>query len=173
MSAAEQPELQSWIDRLAIQDLIYRYSDSVTRGDWDQNEAVFAADAAFEIIMPAPFGIAIEGARAIRDYISGGSGLLELLIQTASNPVVCLTGPERATATTTIHELVRGMPSGTTANDPDTPMNFEQYGVYYDEIVKIDGEWKFARRSFRSLYMESDGLDGETVAQRATLTHRP
>jgi len=31
-----------WIERLAIADLIYRYSDSVTRADWDQTEAVFA-----------------------------------------------------------------------------------------------------------------------------------
>ena len=37
-----------WIERLAIADLIYRYSDSVTRADWDQTEAVFAPDVVWE-----------------------------------------------------------------------------------------------------------------------------
>ena len=34
-------EIRKWLDRLAIQDLINRYSDAVTRADWDQCEAVF------------------------------------------------------------------------------------------------------------------------------------
>jgi hypothetical protein len=37
-------ELREWLDRLAIQDLIYRYSDAVTRADWQQCEAVFVPD---------------------------------------------------------------------------------------------------------------------------------
>jgi SnoaL-like domain len=40
-----EDELRGWLDRLAIQDLIYRYSDAVTRADWRQCEAVFAPDA--------------------------------------------------------------------------------------------------------------------------------
>ena len=31
-----EAELREWLDRLAIQDLIYRYSDAVTRADWHQ-----------------------------------------------------------------------------------------------------------------------------------------
>jgi hypothetical protein len=38
-------EWREWLDRPAIQDLIYRYSDAVTRADWVQCEAVFAPDA--------------------------------------------------------------------------------------------------------------------------------
>ncbi len=34
-------ESREWLDRLAIQDLINRYSDAVTRADWQQCEAVF------------------------------------------------------------------------------------------------------------------------------------
>ena len=41
-------ELRGWLDRLAIQDLIHRYSDAVTRADWGQCEAVFAAEAIWE-----------------------------------------------------------------------------------------------------------------------------
>ena len=46
--AQTEVELREWLDRLAIQDLIYRYSDAVTRADWQQCEAVFALDAIWE-----------------------------------------------------------------------------------------------------------------------------
>lgn len=38
-------EVRAWLDRLAIQDLIYRYSDAVTRADWKQAAALFASHA--------------------------------------------------------------------------------------------------------------------------------
>jgi SnoaL-like domain len=41
-------ETREWLDRLEIQDLIHRYSDGVTRADWQQCEAVFTPDATWE-----------------------------------------------------------------------------------------------------------------------------
>jgi hypothetical protein len=41
-------EVEGWIDHTAIQDLIYRYSDAVTRADWDQCEVLFAPEAVRE-----------------------------------------------------------------------------------------------------------------------------
>jgi hypothetical protein len=39
MALAEtEVELRAWLDRLAIQDLIYRHSDALTRADWKQAE---------------------------------------------------------------------------------------------------------------------------------------
>ena len=48
MSAVEGAELREWLDRSAIADLIHRYSDAVTRADWEQCEAVYAPDAMWE-----------------------------------------------------------------------------------------------------------------------------
>ena len=53
-----ETELREWLDRLAIQDLIYRYSDAVTRADWPQCEAVFAPDALWE---SPPLGLRYGG----------------------------------------------------------------------------------------------------------------
>jgi hypothetical protein len=39
MALAEETELRKWLDRLAIQEILYRYSDAVTRADWEQCEA--------------------------------------------------------------------------------------------------------------------------------------
>ena len=43
-----EDDVRGWLDRLAIPDLIHRYSDAVTRADWQQCEAVFAADVIWE-----------------------------------------------------------------------------------------------------------------------------
>ena len=41
-------DAHAWEDRDAIQQLIYRYSDAVTRADYEQMATVFAADAVWE-----------------------------------------------------------------------------------------------------------------------------
>jgi hypothetical protein len=39
---------REWLERLAIQDLIDRYSDAVTRAHWHQCETLFSSDAIWE-----------------------------------------------------------------------------------------------------------------------------
>jgi hypothetical protein len=36
----------------------------------------------------------------------------------------------------------------TSYGDEGCEVNFEQYGRYFDDITRIDGEWKFTRRVF-------------------------
>ena len=42
-------EVRGWLDGLAIQDLIYRHSDAVTRADWGQCETLYAPYAIWEL----------------------------------------------------------------------------------------------------------------------------
>jgi hypothetical protein len=168
MSAVDDLELRGWIDRQAIEDLIHRYSDAVTRADWDQHEAVFASDAILEVA--SLFDSKAEGARAIREQTSEGSSRLEFLIHTVDSSVIRLLGPDRAQATSTIHEMGRSPSPGHSGAEADTWLNWEQYGVYYDDVVKIDGEWKFAHRFCQPLYyVESNALMGQTIAARSAL----
>jgi hypothetical protein len=55
-------EVRAWLDRLAIQDLIYRHCDAVTLADWGQLEVLYAADAVWE--EPA-LGLRYESAAAL------------------------------------------------------------------------------------------------------------
>jgi hypothetical protein len=87
-----------------------------------------------------------------------GTSTSDLLIQTANSPVVTLTGPDQARATTTIHELVR-----------DADNNVDQYGVYFDDVARISGEWKFTHRLFALHYVASGCVNGDVSAARATL----
>ena len=105
MSMSEDREQEEWRDRQAIQSLIHRYSSSITRGDYDQTATVFAPDAVWEEVG----GDRHENAQEFMDALVEGSANLDVLIQTAHNPVVQLLGAGRAKATTTIHEIARGV----------------------------------------------------------------
>jgi hypothetical protein len=151
-------------DRDAIQQLIYRYSDAVTRADYEQMATVFAADAVWESPI---LGMHFETAREFIDFQSDGSTGLEVLIQTASNPVIDLVAGDRATATTNIREIIRG------ANSQDGPfgpagaeINVDQYGIYFDEVSKIDDIWRFTRRTFVPVLIAPHTIQGDIVTNR-------
>jgi hypothetical protein len=155
-----------WIERLAIADLIYRYSDSVTRADWDQAESVFAPDAIWE---SPSLGLRFEGARAFRDFLLQTTGN-DLLILTAQPPVIRLGGTGRARATTTVYELSRGEAHAhSTLGKAGTPRNHELYGIYYDHVAKFGGEWKFTHRLFVPVYVRTGCVTGEVLTPRFEL----
>ena len=104
MSVNDGAEVPAWLDRLAILDLIHRYSDAVTRADYEQMATVFTPDTLWESPV---LGLRFETPRAFIDFQIEGNDALEVLIQTPHSPVVDLVDAERATATTTIHEMIR------------------------------------------------------------------
>jgi hypothetical protein len=159
-------EVQSWIDRQAIADIIHRYSDATTRADWDQLESVFADDAVLEVA--SPFDFRAEGAANIRMAMSVGSDRVDFLIHRVDSIVVDLHGPEHAEATSTIHELGRGASPNPEDPTSDVWLDWFQYGVYYDDIVKVEGAWKFARRYCQPiLYVGEDAVPGEKIGDRS------
>jgi hypothetical protein len=167
MIAAElEPRLSDWLDRLAIQDLIYRYSDAVTRADWQQCEAVFAPD----VIWESPIlGMRYESRAAFLDILRATSPY-DLLIQTAHSPVVTLTGADRAHATTTIHEFARGASVADTAlGAAGEESNFDQYGIYFDDLAQISGEWRFTHRVFVPIYVTQGSVKGDLLGSRSGL----
>ena len=93
-----------------IQHLIYRYSDAVTPATMSTS-LPSARDAIWESPL---LGLAFATAQGFIDYLVEGSAALDVLVQTASNPVVELLSGERAQATTTILEFVR---AGNEANE--------------------------------------------------------
>jgi hypothetical protein len=61
--------------------------------------------------------------------------------------VIELLGDGRAKATTTIHEIVRGVATadGSVGAIGDE-INVDRYAIYHDELAKFGGEWKFTQR---------------------------
>ena len=162
-------ELRAWLDRQAVQDLIHRYSDSVTRGDYEHTAELFAPDAIWE----ETGGVRFDTAREFIDYLVEGSASAELLIQTPHSPVIEFMGVGRAEATTTIHEVVRGVASGRSAlGDAGVEINVDRYGIYHDELAKFGGEWKFKQRIFVPFFTSTNGVVGDVSGTRPFLRPR-
>ena len=158
--------MRQWIDKCAIQELIYRYTDSVNRADWDETIKLYAHDAVWE--SPA-LEMHFDSAEAFVENLRATTSS-ELLVQTASSPVISLRGEDRAQATTTIHEFVRGSTSTDSALGPKgSAINFEDYGIYYDEIARLDGDWKFTHRVFVPTYIAQGCVTGDVPTLRQNL----
>ena len=157
-------DARAWEDRNAIEQLIYCYSDAVTRADYVQMATVFADDAVWESPL---LGMHFETAREFIDFQADGSTALDVLIQTASNPVIDLLSGDRATATTNIREIIRGAASVDGPFGPaGTETNVDQYGIYFDEVSKFDAMWKFTRRTFVPVLIALGTIAGDIVTPR-------
>jgi ketosteroid isomerase-like protein len=144
------------LEKLAIQELIYRYTDALNREDWDAFEATFAPEGTWEIGAPAP--LRAEGAANVRAAISERVTPLELLNQIAMVPVVDVDG-DTATARVVIEEWARL---------PDV-FSMRLRGIYYDELRKVDGQWRFTSRLMRTVYVDHSPLEGRVLVTRDEL----
>ena len=150
----------------SLEDLIYRYSDAVTRADWDQCEATFAPDAIWESPV---LGLRYETARAFLDVLVQTT-TSDLLIQTPHAPVIRVLGPASAQATTTIREFVRSVGiADTPLGEAGSEQNFEQWGIYFDDIARLGDDWKFTRRLFVPMYIGPGVVTGQTMTPRSDL----
>lgn len=147
-----------WVEKLAIGEVVQRYSDAVSRNLWDVVEETFAADCVLDLV--APFPMRVEGRRAIRDALEDRCQDLDVLFQTSVGSVIELSGHDEATATTLVNELAHQ--SGT--------FSMEMRGIYYDRLRKEDGEWRFSHRRFQGVYTDRTPLPGRTLIPRAELT---
>ncbi|WP_338864499.1 nuclear transport factor 2 family protein [Myxococcus stipitatus] len=133
------------IEHLAVRSLIERFSDAANHADWKATEEMFTEDAVWEVQAPPPMGWTFEGREAIRQGMTGNVGRVELRVQTVSPTVIHVQGPNRATARSTLDEVLRFK---------DTGKDVRIVGTYADQLVKQGGQWKFARRTFIPRYDE-------------------
>src|SRR6201997_1085072 len=150
-------ETREWLDRLEIQGLIHRYSDGVTRADWQQCEAVFTPDALLE---SSALGIRCEDRASFMEILRATTSY-DLLIQTAHSSVITLIDAHHARSTTTIHELIR--------EAAGAENNLEQYGIYFDDLARVDGKWKFTHRVFLPIYVGRGCVTGDLLTPRSAL----
>src|SRR5262245_12463466 len=154
MAASDEAEL---VERLAIRDVVQRYSDAVSRNLWDVVESTFTTDCVLDLV--APFPMLVEGGRAIRDALEDRCKDLDALFQTSTGTVIELTGNDEATATTLVTELAHQ--SGA--------FSMEMRGIYYDHLRKEDGAWRFSRRRFQGVYSDRTPLTGRVLISRDEL----
>lgn len=116
-------------DRLEILDLAARYSHATDHGDGKALADTFTEDGVFE-----GAGEPRQGRAAHEAATNGLAASGMVLRHFVSNPVIEGDGDQ---ATMKLYVEVKNLA------DPATPM---LVGCYYDDLRRVDGRWKFARR---------------------------
>ena len=125
-------------EHIAIQNVISRYSNAVTRRDWKAIADTFAPDATWEVI-GGPHPMKFTAAQ-VGPGLKGAIEMTSSLIQLITPSAIEIDG--KASAHCNIHEFGEML---------DRKSHFEASGTYDDMLKKVDGEWRFASRLCRVL----------------------
>jgi len=156
-----------WIEMFKIQQLLYRYFDAVNRADLVAMRALYADDAVWEIPL---MGMRCDSGDAYIELFRESTATAEFMIMTPHCPVIDLLGTDAARARTTAHELTRGTASEDGAlGEKGAVVTYQNFGIYYDEIARIGGEWRFRHRTYVPIYMDLAPVTGSVATERASI----
>ncbi|SET39735.1 conserved hypothetical protein [Myxococcus fulvus] len=148
-TSPDTSNVEAWpVEHLAVRSLIERFADAANHQDWKTTESLFTEDAVWEVKAAPPMGWTFEGRDAIREGMTSNTARVELRVQSVTPIVVHVQGPERATARSTLDEVLRIKQTG---------KYLRVVGTYSDQFVKQDGQWRFSRRTFEFRYEEELG----------------
>lgn len=128
-------------DRLAVRELVERWSDGTNNRDWAALEELFTDDAVWDVGEPLNF--TAQGGRQIVALLREKMRPSKYVVQMPHAIIVQVKGHE-ATARSTIHEVCRF------ADDT----GLEMMGTYFDELVKEPRGWRFRRRNYRCTWLD-------------------
>lgn len=150
------PELQELADRLAIRELIERYTVCVTQRDWETMGACFHAESRWRT--SPPFGHDFKTRQGIQEGISKAVSSSDFLVQMTHGVVIDELTADRAQARVVLNEIGRRSRAKTA---------LFLLGVYHDTITKIDGVWGFKERYFQAHYVDTSWIPGDVVVDYA------
>jgi hypothetical protein len=140
-------------DELAIRALAYAFADAVNRRDASTFELLWDENGVWEI--GAPLHSITNGAHNIGTHMIELAEPLEFFVQLVHSGIVAIDG-DQATARWSIQETGRSHTNG--------PYN--AFASYEDVLVKREGAWRFARRSFRYVWLDlKSPIGGEVIGQ--------
>lgn len=147
-------DIQEMFDRLAIRELVDRYSVAVTRRDWDAVADCFHEDARWR----ASVGYDFQGRETVRAGIRQVVERMEFLVQMTHACVVDELTADRARATSVLNEFGRR---------PNGQGGVFVLGVYTDTVTKAQGRWVFEERDFQVHYIDTAALPGRQMIDYA------
>jgi ketosteroid isomerase-like protein len=142
-------------DELAIRALAYAFTDAVNRRDATAFESLWDDDGVWEI--GAPLHSIANGAANIAAHMIELAEPLEFFVQQVHSGGVAIDG-DQASARWSVQETGR-----TRNNGP-----YNNHAFYEDEIVKRYGAWRFARRSYRYVWLDLKSPIGGNVIGQAS-----
>lgn len=135
--------LQDLLDLHAIQRLKHAYLRCLDQKDWDTLATLFTDDA------HATYGGGakeLDGREAIMAFLTESMGSQGMLTShRGSQPEIDLVGPDEATGTWALEDVVIHQDFGVTIHGAS---------FYEDVYRRVDGEWRIARTGYRRTYEE-------------------
>lgn len=135
--------LQDLLDIHAIERLKHRYLRCLDQKKWDELRTCFVIDA------HASYGggaKVLDGVDAIMEFLVESMGSTGMLTShRCTQPEIDLLGPEEATGTWALEDVVIHQDFGVTIHGAS---------FYEDRYVKVDGDWKIAATGYQRTYEE-------------------
>ena len=132
------------LDYVAICRLQAAYADAVTRRAWSELDELFLEDAPISVDTVTSAPIELVGASGIGGFIAGAIERFEFFELVVLNVHVIAGADDADTARSRSFtcELRQDVASGHWTN---------AFGVYHDDLRRVDGRWWYARRRYQSL----------------------
>jgi len=134
---------QDDLDYVGISRLHAAYADTVTRRAWPDLEALFLPDAPVRVDTVTGDPIQAVGASGIGGFIAGAIERFEFFELVILNVhVLPGDGDDDRRSRAFTCELRQERDSGHWSN---------AFGVYHDDVRRVDGRWHYARRRYQSI----------------------
>ncbi|MEI9965419.1 MAG: nuclear transport factor 2 family protein [Caulobacteraceae bacterium] len=150
-------------DRAEIEDLMARYMFAIDYHDWDAYVATFTEDAELEFARGTSKGRAAireaitSFAKVIGQFYHTEDGQTAKLRHVLLQSVIRVEG-ERAWTRALWVEMANHGPGDT--------MKMGTYGIYEDELKKVDGRWLFSKRRILNEFLKGrESGPGNPVAE--------
>jgi len=133
------------LDYLSICRLHAAYADAVSRRAWTDLDDLFLPDAGIRVDTVTSGALEFVGAAGIGNFIAGAVERFEFFELVILNVHVVEAGDtdaDSARSRSFTCELRQEQSSGHWTN---------AFGVYHDELRRVDGRWRYARRRYQSL----------------------
>ena len=147
MPTVEQ-RLQRLEDDAAIRDLSARFADTAVRADYAGFAALWAPNAT--LVINEPVYTSATGTEAILALLRKLYAGRDFFVEFVHSGVVDLQ-ENHATGRWIIWEVAKG----------PGEVYYNTYGVFTDEMEKVDGQWLFTRRSYEYLYLDTTPFAGD------------
>ena len=146
-------------DEAAIVALANRYTDAVNARDWERYRSCWTDDGVWDL--GAPVNQTKSGIDDILTEVRRAVGAMDLFVQMNHAVTVLSVDGDRATARATLNEIGHVKPESRDLLDGADSLFI--LAIYTDDLRRVDGGWRYARRRYQVPYFDPTPLAGRVL----------
>ena len=148
LSETEIDALLQVKDKIEIRALADKFSDAANRKDGKLFQSLWAKNGIWKI--GNPINVEFKGKENMDSSVTRMLKLWDFFVQITGPGVISING-DKATARFYVNEIAR--------KTDDKKGNYN-LSMYEDELVKEEGKWLFAKRTYHTIYQEAPNYNG-------------